>query len=103
MTRSERWGPWAATVAVAFAFLSFMGTGIYSVHHQRLINAKLCTQTVENREGVRITWEAARDIVQRGQTTQEGRERTNLFFNAILEKIPPLECVDNKPAVKEEK
>ena len=100
--RPENWGPYVAGMAVALSFIMLVASGVYSFHHQRHVNHQLCMQTVDNRRGLRVTWEAARDLVLRGQTTPQQVERTDKFFNAILETIPPLECIDNKPVVKEE-
>lgn len=100
--RVERYGPWLAAVAVSIGFILLILSGIYMVRQQRQVDHKLCQQTVSNREATRATWDAARGLILRGQPSTEQRDATNRFFDSILETIPPLECVDNKPAVKEE-
>lgn len=96
-TRAEYWGPYAAGMALAIAFVVFALAGIYSFRQQDHINKQLCQQTVDNREATRHTWDAARGIVLRGQPSLEQRIATNEFFDAILREVPRLTCRDNKP------
>lgn len=96
-SRVEYWGPYLAGAAVAISFFLLLLAGAYTFRQQGHVNRQLCQQTIDNREAIRRTWDAARVIVLKGQTTQEGQTRTNDFFNAILMSIPPLTCVDNRP------
>lgn len=97
--RAASWGPYLAALAVALSFTLLLLSGLYTFTQQRSVNRKLCLQTVENREGQRLTWNAARDLIL---STSQNADGINKFFDAILETIPPLECIDNKPVVKEE-
>lgn len=99
--RVERWGPWLAALSVSLAFILFILAGIYTVHHQDHVNKQLCMQTLDNRKATRTTWDAARNLILRNQKDPKQIAATNKFFDAILETIPPLECIDNKPVVKE--
>lgn len=96
-TRAEYWGPYAAGAAVAFAFILLLLSGVYTYRQQEHINKQLCKQTVDNRAATRHTWEAARTLVLRGTTSEEGKKRTADFFDEILRSIPELECRDAKP------
>ena len=92
-------GPYFAACAVSFAFLLLGMAGIYTVRQQNLVNRKLCQQTVDNRIATRLTWNSARNLILANQTNQIQIARTNAFFDSVLENIPPLVCVDNKPKV----
>lgn len=82
-------------------FFLFFLAGLYTIRQQDHVNRRLCIQTVENRDAIRSTWNAARDFILIGQSDQEVRERTNAFFSAVLEPIPELKCVGNRPVPKE--
>lgn len=69
----------------------------YSIDKQRSVDAKLCLQTVDNREGQRRTWNAARSLLLASQQDEETRATTNAFFDGILETIPALRCEGNRP------
>jgi len=95
---------WQAVGVLALVTLSYV-LGLFLLKHdqvtsdkvQEKINVRLCTQTVENRDATRRTWTAAQNFVTQGTTTPEGRERTELFFQAILATIPPLRCDGANP------
>lgn len=103
--RVERYGPWLAAIGVGLAFILFLGGGIYSVHHQRGVDQKLCEITVENRDSTRSSWNAVRAVLLRNIEQSEDSEaekakdriRTNAFVDEVLRPIPPLECVNNQP------
>lgn len=99
--RVNRWGPYVATFAAITGMLLFALAVVYTFQQQSHVNKQLCIQTVENREAHRVTWDAARSLILASQTDPGAIDRTNEFFDAILETIPPLECIDNKPVVKE--
>lgn len=101
--RFERWGPYLAAVSVGVAMTVLMLAFLYSFRQQEYINRQLCQQTVDNRDGNRRTWNAARKFIVSGDgPTDEERDRsTNEFFDAVLLTIPPLRCVGNRPVVFE--
>lgn len=97
--RVERYGPWLATAAVALSFILFALAGLYTVVQQNYVDERLCESAVENREAVRSTWNAARELIL---PTAQDKEAINKFFDGVLRPIPALECVNNQPVPKEE-
>lgn len=103
--RVERFGPWLAAIGVGMAFVLFLGGGIYSVHHQRGVDQKLCKVTTENRDSTRASWEAVRGALLRSVEESDDSEaekarvriRYNAFIDEVLRPIPPLKCVNNQP------
>jgi hypothetical protein len=95
--RVEYWGPYAAGAGVAVAFVLFLLAGLYTFRQQEHVNHQLCQQTVDNREAIRSTWDAARMLIIAGEADPERQKRTNDFFDGVLKTIPPLKCVNNKP------
>jgi hypothetical protein len=71
---------------------------VYVVRQSSEVDRRLCQQTVQNRDAVRATWNAARMIFL---ARSENDEEINSLFDEVLAPIPPLECVDNKPVPKE--
>lgn len=98
--RSERLAPWGAALSVGFAIFLFGLSIVYTFNHQNHTNARICQSAVDNREGLRDTWNAARTLLLATQTPAQ-RERTDEFFDGVLRPIPPLECVNNRPVPKE--
>lgn len=98
----NRWGPYLAAFAAMIGMLLFILAVVYTFEQQNRVDNRLCIQTVENRDAVRITWDSARTLILARQNDPQSIKDTNMFFDAILQTIPPLECIDNKPAVKEE-
>lgn len=94
ISRTRSLGPIVAAVVVFLSLTMAAGALVYSFGQQRNLDQALCQQTVDNRMGNRVTWNAARNLILR---TSENPDGINEFFDAILETIPPLECVDNKP------
>ena len=98
--RVERWGPWIAALAVTSAFLLFGLAGLYTFNQQNHVNARLCEGTVTNREALRAAFFSAQTAIL--QDT-DNPALINRVFQAILQPIPPLECVNSKPVPKEER
>jgi hypothetical protein len=98
LTKRPGVGVSAAVFACSLALFAL--AAIYTLRQQENINVRLCEGTVENREAVRETWNAARVLILRRQTDGKERTLTNEFFDGVLRPIPPLECVDNKPIPK---
>lgn len=101
MTRryAERYGPYLAAGCVMLSLLVLGWTSVNDNHHQQQVDRELCEGTVANRDAIRAAFTNAR-LVSLDHT--EDPEAVNNIFAAILQPIPPLECVDNKPVPKEE-
>lgn len=100
MTTSASRG-WLLYVAAAAALLSMIGLGVavgYHLASQKAVDEKLCEGAVANREAIRGTWNAARELVL---LTADDPKRINEFFDGVLRPIPALECIDNQPVPKE--
>lgn len=89
----------AALVGVVAAVVFLLAT-VSVLRAHRETNEKICRSAVENRAAVRLTWDAARDLVLGGVTDDARIERTNEFFNAVLKQVPPLECEGTEPVVR---
>lgn len=95
---------WQAVTMLVLITLSYV-FGLALLKHDQTandrvqmdINKQLCAQTVENRAATRSTWQAAERFILQSASTPETRERTELFFNAILITIPPLRCDGAEP------
>lgn len=96
MTR-HRFGPFFASFVLALSFIFFALAGIYTVRQQHHVDDRICDSAVENRAGLRRTWMAAERFIIQGQTTEEAQQRTRVFFESVLNEIPPLMCVDREP------
>jgi hypothetical protein len=94
----ERTKVWGVTALVAFSFLALSVAALYRLDLSNRVDRELCEQTVENREAIRATWNTARGIFL---ARSENDTEINALFDQVLEPIPPLECVDNKPVPKE--
>lgn len=101
MTRSSQVLPLVVAAAAIVSLIALTGGVTYAIFDQRDTDRALCEQTVENRQAIRSTWNAARDFINSSQPDEEVRTQTNLFFDAVLRPIPPLECVGNQPVPKE--
>lgn len=95
-----RLGPYLAALAALLAFALFALAGIYTFRQQNHVDARLCASAVENRDGLRDTWNAARSLVIQAQTDPERIRKQHEFFDAILSTIPPLVCDGNRPVVR---
>lgn len=102
MTRPNTILPYVAAAACIISLAAISGGMGYAIYDQRETNSVLCKQTVENRQAIRDTWNAARELILQGQSEGMSRANTNAFFDAVLRPIPPLECVGNQPVPKEE-
>lgn len=93
-TRIKQVGPYLAAGAVLLAMLGFVSAAGVVLFIQERTDEQLCLSNVQNRAAIRSTWNAARELLL---TTSDDKESVNLFFDSVLEPIPPLACVDNKP------
>lgn len=96
--RVQTIGPYLATAAVLIAMVGFVVTLGVGLFLQERTDERLCRVNVANREAIRSTWLAARELIL---PTADDPEALNAFFTGVLKPIPPLECVDNQPVPKE--
>lgn len=96
--RIERYGPYLAGLAVLLAFVLFIAAAGYNIYHQRATDSALCRSNVQNRMALRLVFEQARTVFKE---TSENPKQVDIFFDRILQPIPPLECVGNQPVPKE--
>lgn len=82
---------------MAISFFILILAGLYSVRQNEQVQHALCQQTIDNRQGNRLTWNAARTLLLRNASSPESVRETNAFFDGILAVIPPLKCINNRP------
>lgn len=90
-------GPWVAVSVFLVGLICIATATLIALNYQKRTAEKICRSAVDNRAAVRITWDAARDLVLAGVTDDTRIERTNAFFNAVLMKVPPLRCEGGTP------
>lgn len=93
-TRIRTYGPYVAAIAVVLAACGFVATLGAGLLIQERTDSKLCESNVENRAAIRSTWLAAQQLIL---PASDNPEAIRMFFDSVLEPIPPLECVGNKP------
>ena len=98
--RLEQLLPAISALVVVSAAIVFLLATLYVFRAQRETDEKICRSAVANRAAVRLTWDAARDLVLAGETNDARINRTNEFFNAVLKQVPPLECEGTEPVVR---
>lgn len=95
----------ALTYGVAFAavlaLLAFAAASVISLRHQDKVDLALCRTTVDSRRADRVQWLTLRDLILLQTEDEEARKEFRELIAGVLEPIPPLVCVDNKPVPKE--
>jgi hypothetical protein len=92
-------GPWVAVVLVMCSAVFFLVSSFYAYNQQRRVNSALCRNVVENRGADRIQWITFRNILLPSIPEAE-RPQLRDLVDAVLEPIPALHCVNNKPVKK---